>query len=1052
MIYVRTLGRASIAVGDQRITPDTDRRFALLLYLAAEQGRPVPKAALRELIYPDRTEENAAHSLRQVVYKLRCAGVDLRSTATALELPLEEVQLDVDAFVAAARLDPACVDMAALGFLPGYAPEHSDAFAEWLDAYRARSVREVCATLTREAKRAKRAGDWVQAERAMHACLTLDPSNDEATLLSAEMAAMNGARTRALGLIDEYMAGDPRRSAELRLPAVALRRRIAETTFDSYPGDGEYPFVGREREMEVLHEAFVEAKRGRSHCVVLSGDPGMGKSRVASEFCRLAGLEGGYVEAAIAQPNDEMRPLGVFVQLVSRLRQAPGSLGCAPESLEALRYLTSHAGAVLHVEGAEQSESRFSAVTRAIDDLVDAICVEKTLVLKIEDAHWIDPMSMRLLYELASPAGPRRLLVIVTTRDKPALPNVFRHADCIRCVELDPLGSSPASHLVTSALRGLAAEDDAMLHQWITDSALGNPLFIVSLVAYYKATGTRFAIPATLTELLNGRLQRTSAIAATVLRTCALLGRHCTLKSLIDCLDLTQVDLLMALEELESARLIHATGAAIVSAHSLLMDAVVAATPEITLRAIHRRIAEILGQEVNRSAESLSVLWDSAEHWVAAGDAASAVAGFRDCAGHALAVGRPREAAESLLRACRLVGAPAHRQMAADAFRIADAIADFGLVVQAGELIDGDASLSRDDIELATLVARLTDQYNCQSAAAQLKEYFQSSSITHHQRLRAGLALLMYADEQVDSALAAELFDVLRTSLERDDAMSEAVSLRFLLVYHSSLGDIDRSVDIADRLIELSESSTPHVAIECQQKAGVAYWRAGICTKALSAWHMVYDRAIAIGSTHTCFLTALLLANAYRHLRDESNMTMWMQRAEDTRALVSGSNTRSWQWASYVDNAVATNDLERLQDLWTDVSQVIPKEPSRFVTRFLKATRIHLDLMQGKSCDPPTAARELTSEHQIGLENGNVGDFELAAILHASAKSKWAVNARTVLAQYLRSYRRSRGPLSRTLQVAIEHLCGDAGISSPLDLTHLHATRLRPVQDAGSPS
>jgi len=96
MIFVHTLGTASIDVGSCSITPTSPRKFALLLYLAAERGRRIPRSILQDLIFPDQAERNARHSLRELVYQLRQVGVEIDPRPDAVEL-ITPVRLDYDA-------------------------------------------------------------------------------------------------------------------------------------------------------------------------------------------------------------------------------------------------------------------------------------------------------------------------------------------------------------------------------------------------------------------------------------------------------------------------------------------------------------------------------------------------------------------------------------------------------------------------------------------------------------------------------------------------------------------------------------------------------------------------------------------------------------------------------------------------------------------------------------------------------------------------------------------------------------------------------------------
>ncbi|HEY5061820.1 MAG TPA: hypothetical protein VII52_09815, partial [Gemmatimonadaceae bacterium] len=86
MLSVQTLGTAVIDTGEARLTPTSARKFAMLLYLCAEPARTVSRTVLHELIFPDQTEKNAKHSLREMVYQLKQIGVALRSGADGIAL------------------------------------------------------------------------------------------------------------------------------------------------------------------------------------------------------------------------------------------------------------------------------------------------------------------------------------------------------------------------------------------------------------------------------------------------------------------------------------------------------------------------------------------------------------------------------------------------------------------------------------------------------------------------------------------------------------------------------------------------------------------------------------------------------------------------------------------------------------------------------------------------------------------------------------------------------------------------------------------------------
>jgi len=129
MIFVHALGTAHIDIGNTRIAPTSARTFAFLLRLAAEPGHRLSRAVLRELIYPDRGEAKARHSLRELVYQLRRIGVDLEADIVGVTLPAETFRFDFNEVVYHGAVDAKVLKAIERGFLPGYAPTHSEAFA-----------------------------------------------------------------------------------------------------------------------------------------------------------------------------------------------------------------------------------------------------------------------------------------------------------------------------------------------------------------------------------------------------------------------------------------------------------------------------------------------------------------------------------------------------------------------------------------------------------------------------------------------------------------------------------------------------------------------------------------------------------------------------------------------------------------------------------------------------------------------------------------------------------------------------------------------------------
>src|SRR5438046_7206564 len=140
MIFVRTLGTSVIEVGAIRIGPRSERKFALLLYLSVASGRRISRRVLRELVFPDQAEVNARHSLRQLVYEVRSLVAELDTDSDGLLLPTEAVWSDYGEILKNGLRDEHQLRAIESGFLPGYAPTHSEALADWLENFRAQAA------------------------------------------------------------------------------------------------------------------------------------------------------------------------------------------------------------------------------------------------------------------------------------------------------------------------------------------------------------------------------------------------------------------------------------------------------------------------------------------------------------------------------------------------------------------------------------------------------------------------------------------------------------------------------------------------------------------------------------------------------------------------------------------------------------------------------------------------------------------------------------------------------------------------------------------------
>ena len=633
MVFVRTLGAASIDAGATHLTPSSTRKFSLLFYLWAERGRSVSRGVLHDMIFPDQAAVKARHSIRELIYQFRKLGARIASDGETVELAPDSIRADYSDVLRQERPGIDLLRAAEGGFIPGFAPSHSEAFTEWLEGFRGRATLELNRVFCAELDRARRVGDWTLAEAAARAVLALDPLHEEATLSMAEMLAIGGAKAQAVRLLDRYVAEVGPASADLKVPAAVLRRRISERSRDLYRAPLTLPFLGRDGEMAALQERFARARAGEAQCAVLVGEAGIGKTRLAEELCTQAVLAGASVERVATQPHDTHRPMATFADLVPKLLELPGALGCSPESMAALKRLTTSGTPAVAFEASEaNSEVVAAAISRALADLVDSIASELPLVIFVDDAQWTDERSRQSLAALTTVRHARRLLVVLTSRDRAVAQFVAQRTDRAVSLALAPL-TAESTHELTRRVLGEQSAD-AQLHDWIASTSGGSPFFLKCLIGHYQATSERFVVPTTLSVLLDQKIAALSPNAHALLGTCVALGRHSELERVLRTLEMPQIDLQLAAAELETANLVVQTGLKIEPAHSLIVDAVDRLSSPLVARLIHRRVASILEDEAQSSGSSV-LLWDCAEHWTSAGESERAADFLQRCAARA---------------------------------------------------------------------------------------------------------------------------------------------------------------------------------------------------------------------------------------------------------------------------------------------------------------------------------------------------------------------------------------------------------------------------------
>ena len=452
--------------------------------------------------------------------------------------------------------------------------------------------------------------------------------------------------------------------------------------------------VGRRREIEHLLNRFLEADKGRRQIVFLSGEPGVGKTTLVQLFKeRLEGRPGtALVTGQCVMSFGKGEAYGPVLEALGRLAAEPGGGAlirlldrCAPMWLVQLPAVVESAelDRLQHrVEGATQER-----MVREMNDLLERLTAEATLVLVLEDLHWSDVATVELLTSIAQRPEAARLLILGTYRPAdavvgaPALGEAIRELEgrglCER-LDLELLTRRDVGEYTAASIGGMYSEDVA---DHVFKRSGGNALFMVNVLDHLVHAGAirkldgRWSVdgaaaglsqvPEGLRPFIRRRLDTLSAEERRILETASVVGFYFDAAALSA--GTSPADLQQDLERLEprlealaaETRLIEGRGVAewpngILSAryrfcHALYSMSLYDAIPEARRVRLHRRIAEHLRAAFGGEDASLAPVL--AVHFENGQDAESA-ARYRRMAGER-ALGRHayHEAAEHLEKA-----------------------------------------------------------------------------------------------------------------------------------------------------------------------------------------------------------------------------------------------------------------------------------------------------------------------------------------------------------------------------------------------------------------
>ena len=618
--------------GTRSLAFPTRKAQALLAYLAVPTGRSHLRDKLAALLWGAMREPQARAGLRQSLFALRRALADsdaLRLDGKSVALDPAAVAVDVAAFErgAAATGLAALEEAASLyqgEFLEGLALDEAP-FEEWLVAERLRLRELGMDVLARLLAGQRDAGAREAALQTALRLVALDPLQEavhrtlmrlyveldrrEAALrqyqlcvsaLQRELRAEPDEETKAL-----YRDVLQRRLA--RAPAARPARHgatPAATTASPAAAlaSAESALIGRAVELAQLRDGLQAAWAGQGRLIAVAGEAGIGKSRLVAELVEEAVKKGGRVLVGHCHESEQVLSFGPWIEAFRAARVADDAAvwdRLAPVwRVELSRLLPELA------ETAPGPAPDPGQLFEAVAQLLAGLASAQPVLLVLEDLHWADDASVRLLAFVARRLSRRRVLVLVTAREED-LPHAstLRHAlgELLHAGQLTQMPLGPLSRADTSTLaRALAPSAPiAELAPLLWRASEGNPFMIVETVRALRAgpapdSAPGLPLPARVRNLIAHRIERLDPRSAELLAVAAVIGRPFDFALLQHAGGVDDAAAAEAVEHLVRHRVLHGSGDGLAFTHDRIREVVDAQLYAPRRALLHRRVGEAL--------------------------------------------------------------------------------------------------------------------------------------------------------------------------------------------------------------------------------------------------------------------------------------------------------------------------------------------------------------------------------------------------------------------------------------------------------------------------
>jgi DNA-binding SARP family transcriptional activator len=713
-LHLYALGPPEVRLGDYLVTFPTRKTLALLIYLAIE-SRPQPREALAALLWPEASSERSHGSLRNTLDHLQTALRQASGQAqiSYLSITHNSLCLNPDADIdfdlktvehayTQARADrssrtlpegsaslPLLQSAATCqrgDFLAGFSLGDAPGFDDWAASQREVWHRRLGLILDRLSEIQFAHGEFAGATETASHWIALDALNEIAYRRKMRAHFAAGERGQAL---ETYEACRSILAAELGVEPEPDTATLAERIRTQPPLVHHYAhkpppqprrtdtsvnylgslFAGRNREYQALIKSYERAADGLPQLVVLRGEVGIGKTRLARKFIHWASAQGAELLLGSAFESGSHLPFQPLVEALRlRLESEPSLIGLVDEIWlsqlsQLLPELPKHHQNLspAHVEPPLlETDISQAQLYEPLVQCTLALAKRAPLVLFMDDLQWTDSATLDLLqYAIRRwQDSMARILFLASLRSEALHPStqpepegspqglsqwlerVARELTPVH-IELEQLGECETVQMMQSIL----SPPEADFAQWLYAETHGQPFYLIETlkdllerrvlhpkrrkegqwtfsVDVEHDLGQAVRVPSTVHAVIRSRLNRLSPSAFSLLAGGAVLEHGITFERICAISNLSEDLALPALDELISGRLLLETAqpgatSAYAFTNDMLRDVVYTEAGDARRRLFHRRVLEVLEKE----GESAAVL---AHHALAAGLAQTA--------------------------------------------------------------------------------------------------------------------------------------------------------------------------------------------------------------------------------------------------------------------------------------------------------------------------------------------------------------------------------------------------------------------------------------------